>query len=196
MLCGYTLPLNGTSQHVLLLWDNKYGLQDQFNDCIFNDWCPAPHFSFLHHAEASPVYFCSYCLGTQSLGQGARTFKTRRHIVSPLTASQRAPFHLCSLSLSKVLSEAIAGPSVGLQESRFESLVPAMLLSVPWELLSEESSFVSVLYSSVVNSDHWSQCLNRLIKVYCFPTVEAVEEMIAVVKFVLCYCTQQVSYPK
>lgn len=40
------------------------------------------------------TYFCSHCLGThsQSLGQGARTFKTRRHIVSPPTASQRAHF--------------------------------------------------------------------------------------------------------
>lgn len=62
--------------------------------------------------------------------------------------------------------------------------------------MSEESNFVSVLYSSVVNSDHWSQCLNYLIKVHCFPTIEAVEGIIAVVKFVLYYYTQQVFYQK
>lgn len=113
----------------------------------------------------------------------------QRRVRGPISIFANFPWQRCCLRQSPVLQWA----------SRIAVL---SLWSLPCcsactgSLLSEESSFVSVLYSSVVNSDHWSQCLNHLIKVYCFPTIEAVEGIIAVVKFVLCYCTQQVFYPK
>lgn len=144
MLCGCTLPLNGMSRHVLLLWDNKYRLQDQFNDCIFDDLCTAPRLSFLHHTEASPVYFCSHCLGTQlqGLGQGTRTFTIQRHIVS-LQQRGRGPIlpfggntgtHEVFPSLLTFPDKGVAWGNhwsfAGPPGWQFEALVSAILLSI------------------------------------------------------------------
>lgn len=77
----------------------------------------------------------------------------------------------CNLGTHQVLPfsltpaiKALPKASSGFSGGCFRMAVLSWLC--PGSLLSEEGGFVPILHSSVVNSDHWSQCLSHLIKMY------------------------------